>query len=205
LDIHTIVLQLTRWIHFLAGITWIGHLYFFNLVNVPFQGTIDAETKKKVNPQLMLRALFWFRWGAMITVITGLLYVIWKQWIASDAGLFGVGGLWNDSSYGAWITLGGLLGIIMWFNVWFIIWPAQQKLIGWVMHGGAPPEQPQIAKRALLASRTNTYLSVPMLFAMGAAGHFPNASLLWMLGVIAVGAGIANVAINVSGQVGKPS
>ena len=131
--------------------------------------------------------------------------MIWKQWIASDAGLFGVGGLWNDSSYGAWITLGGLLGIIMWFNVWFIIWPAQQKLIGWVMHGGAPPEQPQIAKRALLASRTNTYLSVPMLFAMGAAGHFPNASLLWMLGVIAVGAGIANVAINVSGQVGKPS
>jgi uncharacterized membrane protein len=204
-DIHTIVLQLLRWIHFLAGITWIGHLYFFNLVNVPFQGTIDAETKKKVNPQLILRALWWFRWGAMFTVLAGLLYLIWKQWIASDAGLFGVGGLWNHSSYGSWITLGGLLGIIMWFNVWFIIWPAQQKLIGWVMHGGAPPEQPQIAKRALLASRTNTYLSVPMLFCMGAASHFPNASVLWMLIVIAVGFGIAWVTIGQAGNVGKPA
>lgn len=205
MDIHTIVLQLLRWIHFMAGIIWIGHLYFFNLVNVPFQGTIDADTKKKVNPQLILRALWWFRWGAMITALSGLLYIFWKQFIASDAGFFGVGGLWKDSSYGAWITLGGLLGLIMWFNVWFIIWPAQKKLIGWVMHGGAPPEQPQIAKRALLASRTNTYLSVPMLFAMGAASHFPNASLVWMLGVIAVGSGIANVFINLSGQVGKPS
>ena len=93
----------------------------------------------------------------------------------------------------------------MWFNVWFIIWPAQKKLIGWAMHGGAPPEQPQIAKRALLASRNNTYLSVPMLFAMGAASHFPNASVLWMLIVIAAGFGIAAFFINVSPQVGKPS
>jgi len=131
-DIHTIVLQLLRWIHFLAGITWIGHLYFFNLVNGPFQTTIDADTKKKVNPQLLLRALFWFRWGAMFTVLAGLTYLFWKQWIASDAGLFGVGGLWNHSSYGAWITLGGLLGLFFALLTMHVIlqhWPRIVELL----------------------------------------------------------------------------
>ncbi len=201
LDLNTISLMVIRWIHFFAGITWIGLLYFFNLVNVPFAKTMDADAKKKVVPQLMPRALWWFRWSAMITFLAGWLYIIWKIYIATDAGLFGTGGLLN-STWGYWITFGGGLGTIMWFNVWFIIWPAQKKIIGWVKAGEAPAEMAGTVKKAYLASRTNTYLSVPMLFGMGAASHFPAFDVVSVVIVSAIGLAIAWIFINVSQKVG---
>ena len=189
LDVHTIHLFALRWIHFIAGITWIGMLYFFNFVNANFAKTLDADSKRKVMPQLMPRALFWFRWGAMFTFLSGWGYIFWKIYLATDAGLFGVGGLFN-SVWGLWISLGGLLGSIMWFNVWFIIWPAQKKLITWTKNGEAPAEAPALTKRAFMASRLNTYLSMPMLFCMGAASHFPSFNLPTVAIAFAIGMGL---------------
>jgi len=190
-DINDLLQSLFRWIHFLAGITWIGMLYFFNLINAHVMAALQPATRREVVPQLLPRTLWWFRWGAMFTFLSGLLLLLWKYFIlgsgfTGDAGLFG-------SSAGLWIAMGALFGTIMWFNVWFIIWPAQQKLITWVKEGQTPPEQPQVAKTALYASRTNTFLSVPMLFGMLAgAGHYPSISFFpWFIVVIAVGAGVA--------------
>ncbi len=171
LDGFTIWLLALRWIHFIFGITWIGHLYFFNFVNGPLGKVLDGPTKKIVVPQLMPRALWWFRWGAMLTILTGYMYIGSKLHL-NHAGLTGEGGLFT-STWGQWISLGALMGTIMWFNVWFIIWPAQKKLIGWTKAGQTPPEAAGLTKRAFLASRLNTYLSVPMLFCMGAASHLP--------------------------------
>lgn len=201
-EAHTHILLLLRWIHFIAGITWIGHLYFFNFVNVPFTKTMDGETKKKVVPQLAPRALFWFRWGAMFTFISGVLYIIWKIFIATDEGLTGTGGLFT-STWGKWISFGGLLGTIMWFNVWFIIWPAQKKIIRWVKDGQSPPEMAGIVKKAYLASRTNTYLSIPMLFGMGAASHFPSFSLWGVPIVLGIGFAIAWHLVKLSAKAGS--
>lgn len=201
MDAHSHMLFLLRWIHYIAGVAWIGHLYFFNFVNVPFAKTLDADTKKKVVPQLMPRALWWFRWGAMITFLSGILYIIWKIYIATNVGLTGTGGLLT-STWGKWISFGGTLGTIMWFNVWFIIWPIQKKVIGWVKGGQTPPEMAGLVRKAYLASRTNTYLSIPMLFGMGGASHFPSASMVAQLVVLAVGAGVAWVLIKISGKVG---
>ncbi len=173
LDGFTVILFILRWFHFIFGIAWIGHLYFFNFVNVPFGKTMDAETKKKVVPQLMPRALWWFRWSAMITFLTGWIYVMGKLHLNGT----GFGDLFS-STWGQWIGLGATLGSIMWFNVWFIIWPAQKKLITWIKNGQAPPEMAALTKKAFMASRLNTYLSVPMLFCMGAASHLPAFNLL---------------------------
>ncbi len=189
LDTHTIVLFMLRWIHFIAGIIWIGHLYFFNFVNGPFAKTLDADAKRKVVPQLMPRALFWFRWGAMVTVIAGYLYIYWKLYVATNAGMRGTGGLLT-STWGQWISVGTLLGTIMWFNVWFVIWPAQQKIIGWVKAGQNPPEMAGLVAKAAKRSRINTYLSVPLLFTMGAASHFPSFDLVTVILVFAIGLGI---------------
>lgn len=199
-DVHTIALMLLRWIHFMAGITWIGLLYFFNLVNGPFQKTLDAVAKKQVVPSLMPRALWWFRWGAMITFLSGYTYIIWKNWIASDAGMRGAGGLMT-STWGLWISLGALLGTIMWFNVWFIIWPAQKRIIAWVKAGEAPPQMAGIARQALIASRANTYLSVPLLFSMGGASHFPSMNVGTVALVFAISIAIVYTFINVSTKV----
>ncbi|HXG22635.1 MAG TPA: urate hydroxylase PuuD [Methylomirabilota bacterium] len=191
MDINDLLQALFRWIHFIAGITWIGMLYFFNLINAHVTAALQPATRREVVPQLMPRALWWFRWGAMVTFITGLLLIIWKYFLlgsgfTGDAGLFG-------SDAGLWISMGALFGIIMWFNVWFIIWPAQQKLITWTKEGQTPPEQPATAKRALYASRTNVFLSVPMLFGMLAgAGHYPSIAFMpWFIVVIVLGAGLA--------------
>lgn len=159
---------LSRWLHVWFGIIWVGHLYFFNFVNIPLQGSLDDAGKKIVNPQLMPRALFWFRWGAMMTFVFGwVLYVINYMYVPGEG--FGPNALFHSGRH-AWILMGMLFGTIMWFNVWFIIWPIQKKILG----GTATPEElPSIRRTAYLASRTNTYLSGPMLLAMLAAGHFP--------------------------------
>lgn len=199
IDTNTIVLQLLRWLHFFAGITWIGLLYFFNFINGPFQAKLDPAVKKAVVPELMPRALWWFRWGAMVTFLSGWFYIYWKNWVATDAGMRGPGGLFT-STWGQWITSGALFGTIMWFNVWFIIWPAQKKIIAGVKSGQAAP--PELAKRALLASRTNTFLSVPLLFFMAGASHFPTFGFVpWVL-VVAVGFAVVWLAIKISSKTG---
>lgn len=162
MDAHSVYLIALRWSHFVAGVAWIGLLYFFNLVNVNFMKTLDAATKSKVVPELMPRALWWFRWGAVATVVPGLLLVM--DFVKG-------GGSLTASSWGRSIMAGGGLGLIMFFNVWVIIWPNQKKVIAAVKAGQAA--DPVWARRAYLASRTNFVLSFPMLFFMGAASHFP--------------------------------
>src|SRR5438046_4422280 len=165
-------LFLLRWFHFLAGITWIGMLYYFNFVQTPFFASAEPAVRTgMIAGSLVGRALWWFRWGAMLTFITGWLYLLHT--------IFGrYGGLqpFFLQPYGWAIFIGGILGSLMWFNVWFIIWPAQQVVIAsatQVSKGGqAIPEAAARGQRSGFASRTNTLLSVPMLFFMGAASHF---------------------------------
>jgi uncharacterized membrane protein len=157
---------LLRWFHIFAGIVWLGHLYFFNFVNVPFQGVLEKELKPRVNPPLILRALWWFRWGAMWTFLFGLMLFAMLYWPGGGYLFDADGGL---SRRGAWMLLGSLLGTIMWFNVWFVIWPAQKKIIGGMT--GGTPAPPEVPKRALLFSRINTFLSAPMLVGMIAGSH----------------------------------
>jgi len=160
-DIPSLVSVLLRFGHIMFGIVWLGHLYFFNLVNVPFQGDLDKELKPKVNPKLLLRAFWWFRWGAMYTLIFGLALFFYKY---SYQGLF-----WDQghvSVRAGWIIFGMLLAIIMWFNVWFVIWPRQKKILGGMAAGTPHPDAAKLAATAGKASRFNTYASGPMLFAM---------------------------------------
>jgi uncharacterized membrane protein len=230
-DSGVLIKSLLRWGHILAGITWIGLLYFFNLVNVPFQKTLDAQTKGKVNPELLSRSLWWFRWGAAITVLIGLTFfamyvlpsgaqpsaadvsvggqlVIWLvivlityailfflyrvPFLTSDGRILGVviallvfamsaailyfmgnnkdpNKILGNEVFS--IAIGGGIGILMLLNVWGIIWPAQKRIIAWTKDNAEngtpiPSESASLARRAFLASRTNTWLSLPMLFFM---------------------------------------
>ena len=222
-----------RWSHFVAGITWIGLLYFFNLVNVPFQKGIDADTKKKVNPDLLGRALWYFRWGAVLTVFVGLTYyamyivppdvrnanalghgnvgiayilVIWLLYaivlfaiefllikkvpaVTKDGRIFAivmfvlvalftyglisfftsamtVGGETYASNKMYSIGIGGAYGIVMMLNVWGIIWPNNKRILA-ATAGTGPAAPPELARQAFIASRTNAWLSLPMLLFMG--------------------------------------
>ena len=202
-DWYSNVHLLVRWLHVIAGITWIGHLYFFNFVNVPLQGSLDDATKKAVNPQLMPRALWWFRWGAMITMLAGLMLFALVYWYTPGLG-FGPNGLLIENSgltaRGAWILLGMGMAMIMWFNVWMIIWPAQKKLLT----GKVPAEQaPAVRKKALLASRINTFLSAPMLFCMLAPSHYGAMSPCSVAMVFGVGFLVIWLSIRSSTSVGK--
>ncbi len=211
-----------RWIHLLGGITWIGFLYWFNLVNVNFQKNLEADLKPKVNPGLILPSLWFFRWGAVVTVVSGLLYYInilssetvtglgmpLLTWLAvvgvtyaiiysticpdgvmNNGNLLAVvtavvvlamasvlcilyarEGVNTNSSYS--IGIGGGMGVIMLLNVWGIIWPNQKRLLGLVpLKEGQ--DKAKLARRAFLASRMNAFLSIPMLFFMGASTHLP--------------------------------
>jgi uncharacterized membrane protein len=164
---------LLRWFHFLAGITWIGMLYYFNFVQTPFFATAEPPVRSgMIVGSLVGRALWWFRWGAMFTFITGWL-------IIGDMMFRRYGGVreFFATAYGWKIFFGGMLGTLMWANVWFVIWPAQQVIIAsatQVSRGGqAIPEAAARGQRSGFASRTNTLLSIPMLFFMGAASHLP--------------------------------
>lgn len=228
-DANATTWMIVRWIHFLAGITWLGLLYFFNLVNVPFMKEMDSASKAKIVPSLMPRALWWFRWAAVVTVLAGLAYfgnivgtdarngggsagrvmgiffLIWTVVFALiyaaimvvkvkkgavlativiilvAAGAY----LFLDLNQQGWessrmlsIGIGGGLGWIMMMNVWGIIWRINKKVINWTKAFAKdgtpiPPESPALARLAFLASRTNAWLSIPMLFFMGAASHYP--------------------------------
>ena|SRR2546425_4016485 len=165
-------LFLLRWFHFLAGITWIGMLYYFNFVQTPFFATAEAPVRSgMIVGSLVGRALWWFRWGAMFTFLTGWLIIIHK--IAQFGGIRE----FLAQPYGLSIFIGGMLGTLMWYNVWFIIWPAQQVVIAsatQVAKGGQAIAQAAArGQRSGFASRTNTLLSIPMLYFMGAASHLP--------------------------------
>lgn len=224
-----------RWVHFVAGIAWVGLLYFFNLVNVPLMKELDGATKGKLVPKLLPRALWYFRWGAVVTVLAGLFYFIlfmmrdaanagepsltWK-WLGIWLGIWAI--VWailyafirpapaNGTLYAlvaigvvgaaSWmvlaslahpsasnrtlaISVGGGMGLVMLLNVWGVIWRAQKRIIAWTQanaeHGTPiPPESAQLARQAFLASRTNAWLSLPMLFFMAASNHYPFLSAL---------------------------
>jgi uncharacterized membrane protein len=230
-DFQTNFLMLLRWIHFIAGITWIGLLYFFNLINIPFMKELDPATKSKIMPGLMLRALLWFRVSAVVTVLAGLAY--WGSIVGSDArnagaapttplvsflvvwtltwglmyalllpgkGILDKGWVlailyivivahsahlflhWNSQGWESnrllAIGIGGGIGWMMMLSVWGIIWRIQKRLIAWTKANAEngtpmPEESKRIARMAFLASRTNFYLSFPLLFFMGAASHYP--------------------------------
>jgi uncharacterized membrane protein len=234
-DFQTNFLMLLRWIHFLAGITWLGLLYFFNLVNVPLMKELDAPTKGKVFPALMSRAMWWFRMAAIVTVLAGIIY--WGLVVASDAhnaaaGSGATSGTAMASFFGIWtvvwgilyallipgkgaldkgpvlgalvaiiviaaswlfldlnnhgwesnrmlaIGIGGGLGWVMMLNVWGVIWRIQKRMIQWTKENAAtgtpmPDKAKAMARMAFLSSRINAYLSIPLLFFMGAASHYP--------------------------------
>ena len=224
-----------RVLQLVGGITWIGLLYFFNLVNVPFQKGLDAETKKKVNPDLLSRALWFFRWGAVLTVLAGLAYfamyilvpavnnantwgdnlnvwlvlVFWLTYpivlflveyviikkvpaLTKDGRIFAVvmvvlllvvsygiirfltakfGVNDHDTPNNVYsIGLGGAYGIVMLLNVWGIIWPNNKRIIA-ATAGTGPAAPPELARQAFIASRTNAWLSLPMIFFMATSEH----------------------------------
>ena len=158
-----------RWFHFLAGITWIGVLYYFNFIQTPFFGTeLGGSAKSAMTRGLVPNALWWFRWGAMFTFLTGWLIVMMK--LHTGVGL--------TSGYMTRILTGGVMGTLMWANVWFVIWPAQKLVIENANNvaGGADPNPAAAAAggKAGMASRTNTLFSIPMLFFMASATHLPS-------------------------------
>ncbi len=157
-------LILVRWIHVLAGITWIGLLYYFNFVQVPGLAQAKADgTAAGITKHIAPRALLWFRWAAVVTWISGAIYL-------SRGGH----GFWNAAMLqggAAYIGIGAWLGTIMLLNVWVLIWPNQKKVLGLVE--ASDEQKAKAARVALLASRTNTMLSIPMLFFMiaGSPAH----------------------------------
>jgi uncharacterized membrane protein len=230
-DFYTNFLMLLRWIHFLAGITWIGLLYFFNLVGFRSMQELDPATRGKVMPGLMMRALWWFRWSALVTVLAGLVY--WGGAVSALAQAAGAtSGVAMGSFFGIWtatwgvlyalllpgkgllnkgwvlavlvaiiviaaswlflhfnshgwetnsmlsIGIGGGIGWVLLLNVWGVVWRLQKRLIAWTKanaENGTPmPEKAaRMARMAFLTSRISAWLTVPLLFFMGAASHYP--------------------------------
>lgn len=154
-----------RWLHVLCGVMWIGHLWYFNFTQTPTMPKIPAELRPGVAKYILPEALFWFRWGAMGTIVFGLI-LAWMNGYLGSAIKLGIG---DHSTHNTTIGIGMWLGTIMWFNVWFIIWPNQKKNIGLVQ--ATPDEVKKAARLAGLTSRVNTMLSIPMLYCM-AGVHF---------------------------------
>ncbi len=151
---------LFRWLHVLSGIMWIGLLYYFNFVQIPSVPKIPAEQRPAISKVIAPEALFWFRWAALATVVTGIILALMNGYF-TQAILLGIGsGVMKNTAIG----IGMWLGLIMAFNVWFVIWPNQQKALGMVEADDAT--KAKAAATAKLFSRINTMLSVPMLFAM---------------------------------------
>ncbi len=154
---------LFRYFHVVSGIMWIGLLWYFNFVQVPNMTKITDEQKPAITKVIAPAALFWFRWAALVTIVTGLIVAYLNGYLheAMTLGIGSGGGKYQAIGIGMW------LGIVMAFNVWFIIWPNQKKVLGIVE--ASAEVKPIAAKKALIASRTNTLLSLPMLLTMVAA------------------------------------
>ena len=154
---------LLRWMHVLSGIMWVGILYYFNFVQIPNMPNIPDDQKPAISKVIAPAVLFWFRWGAMATIITGLI-LAWMNGYLVDAIQLGLSdGVAKHTAIG----IGMWLGAIMWFNVWFVIWPNQKKALG-IVEADADTKAAS-ARTAMLFSRTNTLLSIPMLLTMVAA------------------------------------
>ena len=149
-----------RWLHVASGVMWIGLLWYFNFVQTPSMPKIPDEQKPAISKVIAPAALFWFRWAAMATIILGLI-------LAAMAGYLGQAITLQKPVTG--IGLGMWLGTIMWFNVWFVIWPNQKKVLGIVQV--SPEEKAAAGKVAGMASRINTMLSIPMLYFMVSQSH----------------------------------
>jgi uncharacterized membrane protein len=149
-----------RWLHILSGIMWIGLLYYFNFVQVPAMAEAAKDNSGAgISKHVAPRALFWFRWGAVATWLFGAMLLgsnFLNAFLLLDRAFYAIG-------VGAW------LGTIMIFNVWVLIWPNQKKILGMVQATDA--EKAKARRVAFLASRTNTMLSIPMVFFMAASGH----------------------------------
>ena len=189
---------LLRWFHVLSGVTWIGVLYYFNFIQTPFFGSeLGGTAKGAMTRGLVPNALWWFRWGAMFTFLTGWLIVIYRVMSL---------GIPLTDGYMTKVLTGGLMGSLMWANVWFVIWPAQQVVIKnaeQVAGGGEPiPEAAARGGKAGMASRTNTLFSIPMLFFMISAANLPgflsgtNVMAYWLV------AGALILAVEVNGLIG---
>ena len=154
---------LFRYFHVISGVMWIGLLWYFNFVQVPNMSKITDEQKPAITKVIAPAALFWFRWAALSTILTGLIVAYLNGYVhqAMTLGIGSGGGKYTAIGIGMW------LGLIMAFNVWFIIWPNQKKVLGIVE--ASAEEKPIAAKKALVASRINTLLSLPMLLTMVAA------------------------------------
>jgi uncharacterized membrane protein len=230
-DFQNNFLIILRLVHFLAGITWIGLLYFFNLVSTPVAKEIELGARVKVYPKLMLRALWWFRWSAFVTVIVGLMY--WGEVVHGDAaGAHATSGAVMGSFFGIWtavwailyallipgkgflnkgpvlailvtvvviaasclflrlnnhgwesnnllaIGLGGGIGWVLMLNVWGIVWRIQKRLIAWTQasaENGTPmPDRAErMSRMVFLVSRISAWLTIPLLFFMAVASHYP--------------------------------
>jgi len=153
---------LFRWMHVLSGIMWIGLLWYFNFVQIPSMPKIPDEQKPAIGKVIAPTALFWFRWAALATLVTGLILAALNEYLfqALLLGLF-------KGGKATYIGLGMWLGAIMAYNVWMIIWPNQQKALGLVE--ASDDEKKGAARTAMLTSRFNTMLSLPMLYFMVAA------------------------------------
>jgi uncharacterized membrane protein len=164
---------LARWAHFLAGITWIGLLYYFNFVQAPFFAEIEADVRATAIRKLVPRALAWFRYSALLTFLAGVSLVLiriaqsgWENWDEI---------LTQPFPFGIPLLTGMAIGTLMFLNVWGVIWPNQKIVIASAERaaagGEADPRAADSARRALLASRTNVVLSIPMLFFMATSSH----------------------------------
>ena len=152
-----------RWLHVLSAVMWIGLLWYFNFVQIPTMPEIPDELKPAIGKHIAPAALWWFRWAAMATIVTGLLLAFGNGYLMQAMTL----GLTDGVAKHTAIGIGMWLGIIMWFNVWFIIWPKQKIALG-IVEAEADAKA-AAARTAMLFSRTNTMLSVPMLYAMVSA------------------------------------
>ena len=151
---------LFRYLHVLSGIMWIGLLWYLNFVQIPSMPKIPDDQKPAIGKVIAPAVLFWFRWAALATIVTGLIVATLNGYV-HQAMILGIG---SGGGKNAAIGIGMWLGAIMAFNVWFIIWPNQKKVLGIVE--ATPEEKAKSAKTAMLASRTNTLLSLPMLLSM---------------------------------------
>jgi len=152
-----------RWLHVLSGVMWIGLLWYFNFVQIPNMPNIPDEQKPAIGKVIAPAALWWFRWGAMATIVTGLILAWMNGYLVQAILLGATDGVPKHMAIG----IGMWLGIIMFINVWFVIWPNQQRALGIVEADAA--SKAKSARTAMLFSRTNTLLSIPMLFAMVSA------------------------------------
>ncbi len=152
-----------RWLHVLSGVMWIGLLWYLNFVQIPSMPKIPDEQKPAIGKVIAPAVLFWFRWSAMATIVTGVILAGLNGYLVESVTLGILDGVPKHMAIG----IGMWLGAIMWFNVWFVIWPNQKKVLGLVE--AEPDAKAAAARTAMLFSRTNTLLSVPMLFAMVSA------------------------------------